>query len=69
VSVLRESVLVIPAEGWLRIRRGGTSPPPKEPEMTRRIRLLTVGLLAAATTAAAFATPAIYAGITLNALD
>jgi hypothetical protein len=37
--------------------------------MTHRIRLLAVGLLAAATTAAAFATPVIYAGITLNAID
>jgi hypothetical protein len=37
--------------------------------MTKRIRLLWVGLGAAATTAAVFTTPAIVAGITFNALD
>lgn len=37
--------------------------------MTRRVRLLIAGLVATATTAAVFATPVIYAGITYNFLD
>lgn len=37
--------------------------------MTKRIRLLIVGLVAATTTAAVFGTPAIVAGITLNFID
>ena len=34
-----------------------------------RLRLLIAGLLATAATAAAFAAPAIYAGISFNLLD
>jgi hypothetical protein len=37
--------------------------------MTTRIRLLIVGLVATATTAAVLGTPAVYAGITYNFLD
>ena len=37
--------------------------------MTKRIRLLWVGLVAASATAAVFTTPAIVGGIILNALD
>ena len=37
--------------------------------MTRRIRLLVAGLLAAGTTAAVFATPVVYAGIIFNSID
>ncbi len=42
----------------------------KEPEMSGRIRLLCVGLLAAATTAVMVGAPAVVqAGITYNFLD
>ena len=37
--------------------------------MTKRVRLLWVGLVAATTTAAVFTTPAVIAGISFNALD
>jgi hypothetical protein len=37
--------------------------------MTKRIRLLWVGLAAASATAAVFTTPAIVAGIAFNAID
>ena len=37
--------------------------------MTRRVRLFIAALLAAGTTAVVFATPVVYAGIILNALD
>jgi hypothetical protein len=37
--------------------------------MTRQARLLVLGLLAAASTAAVFATPAIVAGLSFNGLD
>ena len=37
--------------------------------MTKRIRLLWVGLVAVATTMAVSGTPAIVAGLTFNALD
>jgi hypothetical protein len=41
----------------------------KGEEMTKRIRLLWVGLVAVATTAAVFGTPVIVAGLTFNFLD
>jgi hypothetical protein len=37
--------------------------------MSRRVSLIVAGIVTAATTAAVFATPAVYAGITFNALD
>jgi hypothetical protein len=37
--------------------------------MTQRLRLLWVGLVAAATTVAVFGTPAIVAGISASAID
>jgi hypothetical protein len=37
--------------------------------MTRRIGLVIAGLLALATTAAVFAAPLVYAGISLNGID
>ena len=37
--------------------------------MTKRVRLLWVGLVAATTTAAVFTSPAVTAGITLNFID
>ena len=37
--------------------------------MTKRVRFLWVGLVAGATTAAVFTTPAVIAGISFNLLD
>jgi hypothetical protein len=54
---------VAPNKAWRQIAAT------KGAEMTKRIRLLWVGLAAAATTAAVFTTPAIVAGITLNTID
>jgi len=50
-------------EAWRQVAAG------KGPEMTKRLRLVWVALVAAIATAAVATSPAILAGLTFNALD
>jgi hypothetical protein len=61
--------LVIRWRWSCRSTMGGRQPPGKGADMSARIRLLWVALLAAIAAAATIATPAIVAGITLSGVD